>query len=315
LYCDEGLSTLQVALRLGWSESAIRGRLVALGIARRTPWARNAVDCDPGELRRLYVEEGWTLGAIAEKYGCSLTTIWRKAQAAGIASREGGTGPLYERTDFSGDPTEQAYLVGFRIGDLNVELHGHTITVKCTSTRTEQVELFRQLFERYGHVYTDEATLARRRRQSIGMSVALNRTFDFLLPKQDAVPVWVLNGSDEMFFAFFAGYVDAEGYFRAYFVQNRPKPQARLEIRSYDVGLLTQLQVGLCERGIECPPVRLRVNAGYTNLEGVRSNRDLWGLGIHRKESLRRLVTRLDTHLRHSRRRRDMMTALATCLM
>ena len=163
-------------------------RLVALGVPRRTPWARNAVECDPGELVRLYVEEGLSLSAIAKRYGCSLTTIWRKMQAAGIECREDGSTPRYVRTDFSGDLAEKAYLIGFRIGDLNVELHGNTITVKCTSTRTEQVELFRQLFERYGHVYTDEATLARRKRQSIGMSVALNRTFDFLLPKQDAVP-------------------------------------------------------------------------------------------------------------------------------
>jgi hypothetical protein len=310
LYCNDGLSTKAVAIRLGWSESAIRSRLVALGIARRTPWARNAVACDPVELKRLYLEAGWSLSAIAEKYGCSLTTIWRKAQAAGIACREGGTGPLYARNDFTGGVAEKAYLVGFRIGDLNVELHGHTIVVKCTSTRTEQGEL---LFERYGHVYTDEATLARRQRQSIGMSVALNLTFDFLLPKQDAVPEWVLNGSDEMFFAFFAGYVDAEGYFRAYFVQNQPKPLACLEVRSYDSVLLSQLGNELCRRGITCPPARLRVKAGYTNREGVRSNRDLWGLGIHRKESLRRLATRIDPYLRHSRRRRDMLTALATC--
>ena len=34
----------------------------------------------------------------------------------------------------------------------------------------------------------------------------------------------MLNGSDEVFFAFFAGYVDAEGYFRAYFVQTSQSP-------------------------------------------------------------------------------------------
>ena len=92
-----------------------------------------------------------------------------------------------DRLRGSGDLAERAYLVGFRLGDLNVELHGHTITVKCTSTRGEQVSLFRQLFEPYGHVYTDEATLTHRRRQSIGMSVALNRSFDFLLPSSDSV--------------------------------------------------------------------------------------------------------------------------------
>jgi hypothetical protein len=144
------------------------------------------------------------------------------------------------------------------------------------------------------------------------MMARLNRTFDFLLPKQDAVPEWIL-ANDEAFFAFFAGYVDAEGYFRAYITHNQPKPLARLEIRSYDLVLLTQLGNGLCERGIECPPARLRVLAGYTNRAGVRSNRDLWGLGIHRKESLRRLFVKIEPYLKHARRRRDMYTALATC--
>jgi ribosomal protein L31E len=72
----------------------------------------------------------------------------------------------------------------------------------------------------------------------------------------------------------------------------QPKPQARLEVRTYDVNLLRQLSDGLNARGIECPPVRLRVTAGYVNGSGVRSNRDLWGLGIHRKQSLRRLSSK-----------------------
>jgi transposase-like protein len=309
LYCDEGLSTSSVARRLGWSESAIRGRLVALGIARRTPWARNAVSCDPAELVRLYVEDSLSLSAIAARHGCSLTTIWRKLQASGVACREGGSGLRYERIDFSGDLAEKAYLVGFRIGDLNVELHGRTVVVKCTSTRGEQVQLFRQLFERYGHVYTDEATLARRQRQSIGMSVALNRTFDFLLPKQDAVPEWVLIGNDEVFFAFLAGYIDAEGYFHTYHQGPRQTALACLEVRSYDATLLTQLGDGLNDRGVICAPARLRVRAGYTNGYGVRSNRNLWGLGVHRVEALRRLFEQIDPYVRHAKRRRDMVRA------
>jgi transposase-like protein len=314
LYCDEGLSAESVARRLGWSASAIYSRLKAVGIPRRTPWARNAVECDPVELARLYDEQGWSLSQIAEKYGCSLTTIWRKARAAGIQSREGGSGPRYERSDFSGDIAEKAYLTGFRIGDLNIELHGHTITVKCTSTRTEQVELFRHLFERYGYVYTDESTLARRQRQSIGMSVALNRTFDFLLPKQDCVPDWALQASDDVFFAFLAGYIDAEGYFHVQPCRNSPLPLASLEVRSYDANLLTQLGAGLNARGVGCPPARLRVRAGYTNGYGVRSNRDLWGLGVHRDESLGRLFQKLRPYVRHARRRRDMLNAWVVVL-
>jgi hypothetical protein len=65
LYCDEGLSTEAIGRKLGWSASAVYSRLVALGVPRRSAWARNAVACDPGELARLYLEEGLSLGAIA----------------------------------------------------------------------------------------------------------------------------------------------------------------------------------------------------------------------------------------------------------
>jgi hypothetical protein len=142
--------------------------------------------------------------------GCSLTTVWRRLSAAGVVARPAS--PVHARADFSGDLAEQAYLVGFRLGDLHVAWESaSTIVVKCTSTRVEQVELFRSLFKRYGHVFTDEATLARRARQSIGMEVRLNRSFAFLVPKADALPDWVAE-TNQTFFAFLAGYIDAEGY-------------------------------------------------------------------------------------------------------
>src|SRR5712691_132455 len=84
LYCDDGLSLSEVARQLGWSPSAIYSRLVALGIARRKAWARNAVETDAEELRRLYVEDGLSMTALAERCGCSLTTMWRKLKAAGV---------------------------------------------------------------------------------------------------------------------------------------------------------------------------------------------------------------------------------------
>jgi len=307
-YGDDGLSIAKIALALNWSETAVRNRLVALGIARRTPWARNAVACEVEDLRRLYVDEGLSLEAIAQRYGCSLTTIWRKLKAAGIATRVGGSGPAYPRVDFSGNLVEKAYLCGFRQGDLHVALEGNTIVVKCTSTRTEQVVLFRELFMPYGHVYTDEATRERRKRQSIGMYARLNRSFDFLLLKGDYLPDWVSH-SDETFFAYLAGYMDAEGYIHTYARPGYRALQVDVEIRSYDRVLLTSLGEGLNVRGIFCVPASIRVKAGYVNREGVRSNGDLWGLGIHRRDALRRLFELLDPYLRHGRRRRDMLRA------
>jgi predicted DNA-binding protein YlxM (UPF0122 family) len=307
LYCDERLSLNEVAGRLGWSPSAIYSRLVALGIARRKAWARNAVEADAAELRRSYVDEGLSMSALAERYSCSLTTIWRKLQAIGVDSRP--QVPKYPRRDFSDDPCEKAYLIGFRLGDLHVVMEGvRTIVVKCTSTRPEQIELFRDLFGKYGHVYTDEARQAHRRRQSIGMEVRLNLTFDFLLPKQNSVPDWILD-NDQPFFAFLAGYLDAEGYVKTSLLRGYYTPQVRVEVRSYDNVLLDQLANGLNARGIACPPAGIRVGAGYVNRAGVRSNGVLWGFGVSRKGSLNLLFEKIDPYLRHPRRRRDMIRA------
>jgi len=191
LYVDEGQSTTAVATSLGCSETAVRNRLVALGIVRRVAWDRQAVSASTEEMRQLYVKEELSLSAVATRASCSLTTVWRRLTAAGVKLRADGSSPKYERSDFSGDLVEMAYLIGFRLGDLHVEVEGNTVVVKCTSTRQEQVELFRTLFEPYGRVYTDEATMERRQRKSVGMYARLNRTFEFLVPKQDRIPEWI----------------------------------------------------------------------------------------------------------------------------
>jgi len=272
-----------------------------------------SIDVDTCEIQRLYIDEHLSLNAVAAALGCSQGVVRRRLIAAGIERRQDGGVARYIRRDFSGDLNEKAYLIGLRIGDLHVALEGRrSIVVKCTSTRREQVDLFRLVFEPYGHVYTDEATLSMRERQSIGMQVALNLTFEFLLAKHDQVPEWIL-ASDEPFFAFLGGYVDAEGYFRTYFHPKQSKPLGRLEIRSYDAGLLTQLGEALNARGILCPPAQMCVPAGYTNSYDVRSNRDLWRLGVQRRKSLHQLITRLDDSVKHARRRRDMLNVLAVC--
>jgi hypothetical protein len=223
----------------------------------------------------------------------------RRLTAAGVTRRPSFQ-TRYARRDFSGEMGERAYLLGFRLGDLHVALQELSVVVKCTSTRAEQVALFRELFDPYGHVYTDEATIARRARQSVGMQVALNRTFEFLVPKEDRVPAWVLEG-DEVFYAYFAGYLDAEGY-----VKSIPS-DLRVELRSYDRHVLMQLGEELNKREIVCPPAALCVPAGYVNRYGIRSNGDLWRLGIGRAASLHHLFTRIDAHVRHAKRRQDMM--------
>src|SRR5206468_12550527 len=122
-------------------------------------------------------------------------------------------------------------------------------------------------------------TVARRKRQSIGMSVGLKRSFDFLLPKEDAIPEWVQK-ADEPFFAFLAGYIDAEGYVKTCLPRGYKTLQVRIEVRSYEARLLTLAGEELNRRGIACPQAGIRVEAGYVNKRGIPTNGVTWGLGI-----------------------------------
>jgi hypothetical protein len=307
LYCDQGLSITAIGALKGCSPTAVRNQLVRNGIPRRLPW--QAVTCDVTEVSRLYADERLSLFEVAEQVGCSEGVVRRRLMAAGI-NRRLAWAPRLPRRDFGGDRLDKAYLIGFRLGDLHVAQGEDTVLIKCTSTREEQVALFRSLFEPYGQIYTREAAAAYGRRPSVRMEDRLNRSFDFLLPKGDFVPEWILE-VDGAFFAFFAGYLDAEGY-----VKTRPPHGGRalevhVEIRSYDRRVLQQLRQGLDRRGIVCPDVRLRVAAGYTNRSGVRSNKDTWGLGIGRTDALLRLFERISPYVRHAKRHEDMNRAWA----
>jgi hypothetical protein len=133
------------------------------------------------------------------------------------------------------------------------------------------------------------------------MYARLNRSFEFLLPKADEVPEWILTTGD-VFYAFLAGYIDAEGYIKVSLPRGYKTPQVRLEIRATDGNLLRTIATRLHHDGI-------RVVAGYVNKYGVRSTKDLWGLAVCRTDSLLARFARTDRYMRHGRRRRDMLTA------
>ncbi len=96
---------------------------------------------------------------------------------------------IHPRHSFSGNQAEKAYLIGFRLGDLNVRMDlptSKTIHVRCGTTIPAQVDLIRGLFEPYGHVNTRKGTIGETQ-----VECHLDMSFDFLLPKEDRVPDWV----------------------------------------------------------------------------------------------------------------------------
>jgi hypothetical protein len=201
------------------------------------------------------------------------------------------------RADFSGNLDEKAYLIGFRLGDLHVSKtkpgNSATIRVLCASSKFEQIELIRQLFEPYGYVKITPMING-----LTNISCYLNMTFDFLLPKQDKIEEWIV--SDKKFgIAFFAGYIDAEGCFGI-----DSNGSGNLKVESYDVGILFQLYEILKQLDVICPPPNLIKKKDSAK---QKLNKDLWRLGVYRKTSIDRLCFLLEPYLRHTKRRQDMM--------
>jgi intein-encoded DNA endonuclease-like protein len=108
----------------------------------------------------LYSKKLLSSYQIAKKLNCSQGVIMKKLKENNIYTRtiqqgKALTKPKYKRVDFSGNLEEKAYLIGFRLGDLNIsKTHPDSPTIRMTTntTKVEQISLVRNLFSPYGHV-------------------------------------------------------------------------------------------------------------------------------------------------------------------
>lgn len=261
------------------------------------------------ELDYWHNQLGWSLKEIGNKLGCSASNVSKLMKKLDVPHRPAGGPQKYPRYDFSGNLPEQAYLIGFRTGDLYAHLttdgnNCQTVAVESSSTKAEQIALIRQLFEPYGHVYT---VTRRSRNTETGIKCYLNLTFDFLLSKPDRVPIWIME-NNACFWAFLAGYIDAEGHIGI--DRSRACPQARLQIISCDIGILNDLRAGLVAHGVHCPPVRLHLRKGTPiGKKQYRIKRNSYRLSVNSKVSLNRLFEQIEPYLKHKKRCADMMIA------
>src|SRR3989338_4669024 len=98
------------------------------------------------ELEELYLKKRLSTRKIASISGYSRSTIHRKLKHYNIQRRSLAESEIkYNRTPFSGDLCEKAYLIGFAMGDLRVvnpTKNRKTICVKGGSTQTDQVNTY-----------------------------------------------------------------------------------------------------------------------------------------------------------------------------
>ena len=72
-------------------------------------------------LEDLYFHEGLPLKTVAHKLGISEPTVRDRFRGHGLIPRPRGFWAVkYSKTPFDGGEQEKAYIMGFRVGDLNV---------------------------------------------------------------------------------------------------------------------------------------------------------------------------------------------------
>lgn len=231
----------------------------------------------------LYWNKNLSPYKIGDMFGCSFSTITNRFKEFEIPFKNQSLArQKYPKWDFSGNSCEKAYMLGFRIGDLNVyktSEKSEYIVVRCHTTCKDQLDLIQELFKKYGKVTISETS---------HINCHLNNSFNFLLPKYGA---YQKISRKEEFYSFMAGYLDAEGYFGI------NQGRARLKVDSYDSEVLKWMSKNLELFGIR---TKLKI-IGICKTE--RSfGKELWRLNVNWADDLLNLIYLLKPYARHRKR-------------
>lgn len=280
---------------------------------RVRPSMSTKINIPKKRIKFLYEKRGKSSTQLAKIYSCSFKTILNRLREYNIKTKDISEAHIkYHKKDFSGNLIEKAYLIGFRLGDLHIrkyEKNGKIISVECASTQPEQIKLIHSLFKKYGYVRITPS----KDKRIIRIQCALNPSFDFLLKKEDRIEPWILS-KDKLFFAFLAGYTDAEGDIGIY-----SKNAASLRIGTYDKNILSQIKNRLINKGISSTLVLDKPKGSKVNLsrrdsyryinKKYKTNHDFWRLAVYKKSALLDLFNRIAPYFRHTRMKKGLLEA------
>lgn len=273
-YTFYGLSIYGISKKTGCDSKTVYYWLKKYNIATRP---RKKVFTDKKTLTKLYSSK-LSLKDIGKMLGCSPATVLKKFRKFNIRTRTSWQNNIvHKRNDFSNNLQEKAYLLGFRIGDLNVKRNSPSslIIVKSNTTRPEQKNLLKNLFSNYGPVW-------------ISKSKGHTSVFHFTSS---------LNNS----FSFLAGYTDAEGSIGIY------DKRAAIRIGSYDKDILKQIYTSLNRLKI-INTLNLEKSAGKYGKQTL--NGDFYRVNIRDRYSVKSLLVQLLPYLKHENRKRQGLMAL-----
>jgi len=291
LYRVEKKSTLFIAKIYNCNHDTISGRLREFNIPIRSKYK-----ISKKALLKLYLKENKSPAFIGKLYGCSFATVRNRLKKYGIPKKSKSLAQMrYTKYDFFGDIIEKAYLIGFRLGDLNVyktSENAETVIVRCHTTCLPQIELMKNIFGKYGHVTSNT-----RKDGGTDVNCYFNKTFEFLLPKSDIVEKWIID-DEKCFRAFAAGYIDAEGTFGVY------QERGRFKIDSYDKEILFQIHNWLDRNKISSKFFRVQLQGDF--LSGYRMNKDVYRVNVNGANDLLKFIGIIKPFLKHGKRVNDM---------
>jgi len=259
-------------------------------------------------LKKWYLDKGLSTWAIEKRFGFSRSSVYQALKKHQIQARTLAKSHIrYARADFSGDKCEEAYLLGFSIGDLRVRIlnkkQSETISIGCGSTKRAQIVLIEGLFSSYGRVWKG----APDRRGAVNIEAFVNKSFSFLLPRVRSYK-WCANNADH-FFSFLAGFTDAEGSF---FISNG---KAFVSWGNYNHGILLFIKRGLLKFDIKSPALCRDTLQGYIGAHGYRRNKNYWHLTITRKVAVKELLDRLGPLTMHADKKRALVCLRRNLIM
>jgi predicted DNA-binding protein YlxM (UPF0122 family) len=288
LYINQRLSTQKIAEKLGMSSCSVYYKLVEAGIETRQ---KNIIKISKERLKYLYHNKNLSCSEIGKILKCDHVTIFKKLNNYNIKTKSLSlANTIYPKKRFDGNDELKAYMIGFRLGDLNAkrDLNSSIVKIKSSTTKEEQVKLIKSIYGGYGHFWMKDYN------GIYSMECALDKSFNFLVKKEDKIEDWILN-KDNLFISFLAGYSDAEGNFGVY------SNAARFRVRTYDKNILKQISERLNSMSIKTN-FNLESEAGMGN-----QNQDFYRVSVASKESLLKLILLLKPYLKHEKRFRDML--------
>lgn len=295
-YKVQKLSTAQIAKKYGCNHVTVVNRMKKYRIQSRGHLGlTKPINISKEKLEYLYRVRGLSMEKIAKILHRSKGGIERRIRYFEIKTRDiNHRACKYKKKNFSGNPIEKAYLIGFRLGDLNVAPTKNLIQARCSTTQNAQVVLIRNLFSPYTTPYIQKA-----KRGTYEIVALLNKSFGFLLPKKDEIERWILK-RPQYFWAFFAGYADAEGsFYLKKSTRGKKRPVAMFEIQTQDKQIIHQLWNGLNKFGIISPEPKISRPGGTIDKRGKKNNRDMWRIEVGQKVSIWKMLNVLKPLIKH----------------